>query len=199
MKAIWRESRAGRWRVALAAVGVLSAALVFAPGAMALKLGSLAPRGTSSGETCDSCHGFQANTAAGSPSYAVPAGRWKITSWRSRNTTGSQVVARLQVFRPTPTEDRYKLVAQSRKTHIPAHSAPSQAVQISVRPGDLIGLATFSDMVFSYESPPLADRTSSPSCTPAVNQAVGAGTTCPIFGEGLSRVNVSVHIQARRH
>jgi len=188
-----------RRRLVCAAIGIGSAVLVLAPGATALTLGSLAPASTPVGDTCTGCQGFQPATAPHSPSYAVPAGRWRITSWRSRNTTGSPVRARLWVFRRTPTGGRYKFLAQSRKVHIPGHSAPRFATNITVKGGDLLGLQTYDTMVFSYVTPAPGDVSSSPECRPLLGQAVGTGTSCPLFTEGTSRVNVSVQAQRRRH
>jgi hypothetical protein len=189
-----------RRRLVCVAVGICSAALVLTPGAMARTLGSLAPANTPDGETCTGCQGFESATAADSPSYAVPAGRWLITSWRSRNTTDAPVRARLWVFRPTSTSDRYKLLAQSRKVHIPANSAPKFTTNIAVRHGDILGLLTYDSMVFSYPSPALGDVSSSPDCRPVpLGQAVGTGTSCPLFSGGHGRVNVSVQAHRRRH
>ena len=188
-----------RWRLLFVALGAWGTALVLAPGATALTLGSLAPANAPAGETCTGCHGFQTETAASSPSYAVPAGKWKIVSWRSRNTTGSKVRARLWVFRPTSTADRYKLVAKSHKKPIPAHSAPRFATHIRVKSGDLLGVDTFGDMVFAYETAASRDVTSAPECNPALGQAVGTGTPCSLFSEGHGRVNVSVVAHRRRH
>ena len=190
---------ASRLRLLFVTLGAWGVGLVLPPSATALTLGSLAPASTPAGQTCTGCHGFQTATAASSPSYAVPAGKWKIVSWRSRNTTGSKVRARLWVFRPTSTADRYRLAAKSDKKPIPAHSAPRFATHIRVKGGDLLGVDTFGDMVFAYETAASRDVTSAPECNPALGQAVGVGTSCSLFSEGNGRVNVSVAAHKRRH
>ena len=185
-------------RLLCVAFAACAATLALAPAAPAKTLGSLAPANTPAGESCTGCHGFQTRSAAGSPSYAVPAGKWRITSWRSRNTTASPVRAQLWVFRHTRTRGQYKLVARSRKEQIPAHSAPRFATDIRVKRGDLLGLATFGDMVFSYETAALKDVTSSPECSVPLGLAVGNGTSCGLFSEGNGRVNVAVVVHKRR-
>jgi hypothetical protein len=65
-------------------IAVLTAAaalgLVAAP-AQAKRIDHVAPVGTGS---CTNCWSFQVRTAPSSPSYKVPPGQWKITSWSVR-------------------------------------------------------------------------------------------------------------------
>ncbi len=185
-------------RLSWVAIGACAATLAWAPAALAMTLGSLAPANSPIGETCTGCHGFQTKTAAGSPSYAVPAGKWRITSWRSRNTTRSGVRAQLWVFRHTRTNGQYKLVARSRKERITAGSAPRFATDIPVRRGELLGLATFGEMIFSYISAPSRDVSASPECNVPLGRAVGSGTSCSLFSEGNGRVNVAAVLHKRR-
>jgi hypothetical protein len=85
---ILNDSKLNARRSAL--IGALAScaaiALVAAP-AEAKRIGHVAPVGSSS---CSGCVGFALHTAPGSPSYVVPRGRWKITSWSAG------------VARPTP-------------------------------------------------------------------------------------------------
>src|SRR5262245_48087298 len=104
----------------LVAVG----ALVWATGASARTLGSLAAPGLGG---CVSCNIFQTKTAVGEPKYRVPkgpTGLWTITAWSAQ---GGQFdgAARLRVYRPTATHGQFKLVAQSALETVPANQHPS--------------------------------------------------------------------------
>jgi hypothetical protein len=107
------------------------------------RLGHVAPLGSSS---CTSCEGFGLRTAASSPSYAVPRGRWRIISWSARGATNGDAAARLLVFRRTSTPGRYRLIAESATRQVPADDAPTFASAIRVRRGDRLGLETIGSM-----------------------------------------------------
>jgi hypothetical protein len=174
-----------------------AAALVAAPPAGAKTLGSLAPKDTPSGETCSGCHGFQETTAASSPAYSVPKGKWKITSWRTRNTTPQVVAARLWVFRPTQPGD-YKLIGRSDKETVGANEAPSHEASIKVKKGDLIGLESFGDMATFYSTGQSDDLPGAPNCRHvAGGQVVGSGTSCTLYESAGGLLNVTAKLQRR--
>jgi hypothetical protein len=196
MRCIRRQLTRQTVVVAPLALAACAAALVLAPAAGAVTLGHLAPANTPSGDQCDGCHGFQAHTAPGSPSYEVPAHKWTVTSWRTRNTTGHRVRARLWVFRPTSRTNRYKLIGRSDKEWIRAHRAPAFKTHILVKRGDLLGIDTFSDMVFVYRSAEAGDVTKAPDCNPRLGRTVG-GPTCSNFTDPMNLVNVSATAHRR--
>src|SRR6266496_965359 len=90
-----RRSLAGRsperyvWQVVVscrvAALGVCVALACAAPaGAQTITIGQIAPP-TEPGNGCFGCTSFQLDTAAASPSYLVPAGKWtRVSRWRIR-------------------------------------------------------------------------------------------------------------------
>jgi hypothetical protein len=173
-----------------------AAALAIAPGAGAKTLGRLTPKDTPSGGTCSGCHGFQKSTAPSSPSYAVPAGKWKITSWRTRNTTDHGVAARLWIFRPTGP-DVYKLIGRSEKVPVGAGKAPSHKTSIKVKKGDLIGLESFGDMITTGPSAAAEDVAAGPTCRHVANgQSVGTGTGCGNY-EANGLINVTATLKRR--
>jgi hypothetical protein len=157
------------------------AALFVAPaGATTVTIGQVAPVGTTGG--CNFCTIFQKTTASTSPSYAVPAGNWTITSWSAEaGTMDSQ--ARLRVFRPGPAGDEWTLVAESTDQTIPANTSGPFATSIPVQGGELIGIRTSNtpgDISPVYPGQP-GDNTLGVSGDPPVGAtACGAGSmfTC---------------------
>jgi hypothetical protein len=187
-----------RWpRLPSVALATCAATLLLAPAAGAVTLGHVAPASSPVGDLCGGCHGFQAHTASSSPSYKVPAGKWTISSWRTRNITASPVGARLWVFRPTSKKGQYRLVGRSDRESIPAHRAPSFTTHVRVRRGDRLGIDTFGHTIFVYDSAEAGDITKAPECNPSLGQSVGGGTSCSTFTEGMNLVNVSATAHRR--
>ncbi len=82
-------------------------------------------------------------TAAGSPSYVLPAGI--ITAWRFYGD-GTPAQARAKVFRPDGT-GKYTVAAQSPLESVGATARLySFSTHLSVRPGDLLGLTVASGL-----------------------------------------------------
>ena len=107
-------------RLFAAPLGLLLALAVATPaGAETTTIGQVAPPG-SAGQ-CQECTALQIGTAAGSPSYAVPAGNWtRLVAWRVRGGANHAQHAGLRIFRPTATPDRYRLVNQAAEQKVPA-------------------------------------------------------------------------------
>ena len=85
---------------------------------------------------------FQEATAAGSPSYRVPAGGGVITSWSTQQGVGLSAQAKLGVLHPTGTANEYttsgssgvevldSAALQTFPTRLPAHAGDTIAVLI---------------------------------------------------------------------
>ena len=136
-----------------------------APAAPAKTLGSLAPANTPAGEGCTGCHGFQTRSAADSP-FCDCAGREMQdhlleVAQHDRISGPSSALG----FPPHPDPRPVQAGRPQPQEQIPAHSAPRFATDIRVNRGDLLGLATFGDMVFAYEVAAPKDVTSSPDRT----------------------------------
>lgn len=177
-------------------VATLAAALVVVPSATALKLGQTAPANSPGGVECGACDGFQSRTAAGSPSYKVPDGKWTITKWKSRNTTDAKVRARLKVFRHVGP-GVWKVIGESSKRTIKPNSAPSWKTQVKVKKGDRLGLGSYGQMVTSIHSPNSDDVALGPTCHRGTGQTVGAGTGCELFVGKGSLLNMRVNARRR--
>jgi hypothetical protein len=182
---------------ALAACAAL--AVMVAP-AQAKRLGHVAPLDPGAG--CTNCWEFSLHTAASSPSYVIPRGHWRITSWSATGHANDDAAARLLVFRPAATKGRYRLIAMSGVRQVPAGTRPTFRSAIRVRRGDRLGLSGIGHMPITYFSPsfPLGDKTASaqPQCIfPSIGLATGTGTACPLNTGGGSRLNVAATIQRR--
>jgi hypothetical protein len=106
-------------------------------GAVTVTLGRVAPQGTTS--TTTNATVFQSASAPTSPSYAVPAGNWTVTSWSSEaGTTDS--MARLRIVRPVG--GHVTIVAESGDQSIPANTNGPFPTNLPVQAGDLIGIKT---------------------------------------------------------
>jgi len=145
---------------------------------------------------CASCTFFQQQTAATSPSYTVPPGDWTIVEWSIQGGPTTAGNARLRVFRPTTTMNRYQLVAESAEQPVPAGTLASAATSIPVQPGDLLGIRTGAvpgDIAgLDASGPPPEDVVWAVIGDPAVGQTVGG--VGGDFSAGInpsSRVNVA--------
>jgi hypothetical protein len=175
---------------------VAAAALVVAAPAAGMRLGQVAPAGADG--RCGSCEGFQAQTAPASPSYALPGGKWTIDKWRTRNTTGEAVHARLSVFRARPGGN-YKVVGASERETIPAHSAPAFKTHIHAHQGDMLGLDPRGHMVTAYSSPHTMDIEGIVFCHPQPGEVVGPGPGTACGADTDSYTGNLVNIAARAH
>ena len=177
----------------LATVG----ALVWASGASAKTLGSLAPPGPGG---CVSCDMFQTKTAVGEPKYRVPkgpTGLWTITSWSAQ---GSPVdgAARLSVYRRTATNGQFELVKQSALETVPANQHPSFTTSVDVKKGDLLGIFTSHDVSAGYNTSFTDDVNQILTCNPTgVGQLVGTGSSCPLAVSTGDLVNVDAQLSPR--
>jgi hypothetical protein len=75
-------------------LGLLLFAAAPASAAKIKHIGRVAPSGAAPGN-CGSCEAFSFSTAASSPSYVVPQGRWRIISWAAQGNTADPAHARL--------------------------------------------------------------------------------------------------------
>jgi hypothetical protein len=138
-------------RTRLVAIGLTTAAALAVPAtsASAGTIGSVSLAGTLS--ACPP-QGVQVNTSTGpgDPSYALPAGGGRITSWSTSTAPPSVpgAAVALVVLRPM-TDETFSFVAidpQSLPTPLPAGGLAtfSPKVPIIARAGDLIGLLGYS-------------------------------------------------------
>ena len=176
------------------------AALVFAAGAGARTLGSLAPPGSGG---CDSCEDFQATTGAGAPKYRVPkgpTGHWTITSWSSQGGGVEQGKARLRIYRPGPGDGQFELVRQSVLETVPADAAPVFPASLNVQKGDLLGLSVKNGVGVAYPTSLTGNLVESVHCSSSplvIGTLVGPGTACPLFGISGDLMNVSAELAPR--
>jgi hypothetical protein len=166
----------------------LASGLSLAGVADARKLGSVAPPHDGG---CTNCETFQRASAAGSPSYRVPHGKWTITSWSTQGGGSEVGSAQLLVFRPTDTPGQYKLIGESIvQKKIPANGHPNFQTDIDVRVGDLLGIRVDFGLVAGYTNPALpGDVTTNVSCHPDIGDLVGVGTSCALADLPAHRVN----------
>jgi hypothetical protein len=185
------------WRSTAIAVLTAAAALalVAAP-AQAKRIGHVAPVGTGS---CTNCWSFSLRTAASSPSYKVPGGHWKITSWRVRGDIASAAEAHLLVVRPSTTHGRFRIVEKSSYGQVSPGGVSKFASSIPVRGGDHLGLSGGGALPVSYSSPSVKDDAASalPCGMPALGVAFGAGAACPVSVIDQARVNVAATLERR--
>jgi hypothetical protein len=177
--------------LALSATAALSLA---ASSAGARGLGHVAPPGAGG---CTNCQALALHTAPSSPSYVVPHGRWKVTSWSVRGHAIDDAAARLLVYRRTSTPGAYRLLAESRKRKVAAGSAPTFSSSIRVRRGDRLGIQGIGHIPVRYDST-LQDQIGVFTCYPGPGQIVGTGTACPLdISGGGARINVAATIKRR--
>ena len=182
---------------ALAVVATAIGALVWAAGASALTLGSVAPPDLGG---CGDCDAFQATTGGGAPSYSVPKGKWTITSWSAQGGGTQAGKARLRVYRRTATPDQFELVRQSAREPVPADAAPVFPTSLNVKKGDLLGLGTKDGLVSAYRTGltgNLAEGVHCPTTPLGVGTIVGPGTACGTGDLPDSLVNVSAELTPR--
>jgi hypothetical protein len=179
----------------LAAIG----ALVWATGASAKTLGSLAPPG---GGGCNDCDVFQGTTGTGAPKYRVPngpTGLWTITAWSTQGGGVAEGKARLRVYRPVGG-GQFELVRQSSLETVPADAAPVFATSLKVQKGDRLGLGTRSGVGTAYATSltgNLVKGVHCPSTPLGVGTFVGPGTECPTNDLADRLVNVSAELSPR--
>src|SRR4051794_20484169 len=147
-------------RTVTRAIGVLAgfvlALAVLAPsaGATTQTLGQ-ATAGNQGVISCaGACMFVQKASAAGSPSYTVPAGNWIITGWKHQSTSPSGGNVRLVVFDPTANANEYIPQAISDPVNQTSNGlvGPDDGhVRIPVDAGDVIG-ADFSGNSNWYHS-----------------------------------------------
>jgi hypothetical protein len=183
--------------VALAACAALAFAVAPAEGK---RLGQVAPECDHCGfiPTGDPVRGLALHTAADSPSYVVPRGRWRITSWRLRDDTSLPDQVRLLVFRRTSTPGRFRLIAKSGPRLAPPDGAiSSYASSIRVRRGDRLGLETQGAIPPAYRTAPLQDKVAGFQCSTELGRAIGAGTACPMTPSSVYgfRLNLATTIK----
>lgn len=139
--------------VALISVGVLLMGLLPAAAASA-KLGQAATDGLKCGGSGE-FSGVQETTSGSVPSYKVPSGVTKITSWSTEAGTDGGSMA-LEIWRPTSTARVYKLVGIS-PTEVLTPSKLNTfrlASPIAVKKGDLLGFdVTTADCSVTVSGP----------------------------------------------
>ena len=146
---------------------------------------------------CSDCAQFQLKTGAGSPSYRVPKGRWALKAWSAQGGGSADGDARLLVFRRTQTPGQFKLIGLSDPETVPADDSPFFPAQIEVRRGDLLGIATVSNLSTGVASSNAGDVMKSLQCgVPGVGEKVGAGTSCPLSSLP-STANVEAKLRPR--
>jgi hypothetical protein len=178
----------------LAAIG----ALVFATGASARTLGSLAPPDNGG---CSNCELFQSKTGVGAPKYRVPkgpTGLWTITAWSTQGGGSFDGMARLRVYRPTATNGQFELAKQSAVETVPADGHPSFATSLDVEKGDRLGIRTVSGVSAAYSAGGLTGNIAAiVPCGPSLGQLVGAGTSCPLTSFPNELANVTAKLTPR--
>jgi hypothetical protein len=167
-------------RLRAPALGWLIALAVAAPAAAeTTTIGQVAPAGGSGGTRCFACTDFQLGTATGSPTYAVPAGNWRrLVFWQIRGGAKNKGHAALRTFRPTATQDRYRLVGQSAEGTVPVERVSRFRANVPVQRGDLLGLRTGEfpgDIRPSYESNSSDDVVAQVLGDPVIGDTVGPG------------------------
>jgi hypothetical protein len=192
-------SKTGRRAVIGGLAAFAALALAVAP-AEAKRIGHVAPLDPGLG--CTACWEFSLHTAASSPSYAIPRGHWKLTSWRVTGHAADDAAARLLVFRPSSTAGRYRMIAMSAIRQVPAGATSSFPSSIRVRRGDRLGVLSVGHLPVTYFSPsfPVKDTTASaqPQCLfLSLGEATGTGTACPLDSAASRRVNVAATIKRR--
>jgi hypothetical protein len=112
------------------------------------------------------CMFVQKSSAAGSPSYTVPAGNWVITGWKHSSGASSGGNVRLVVFDPTATANEYipQVISDPVSQGSGLVGPDDGGVRIPVDAGDVIG-ADFGGASNWYHS------------------ATGAGNTVARFGD----------------
>jgi hypothetical protein len=163
-------------------------------GATTTVIGHIAPAGSSS-NLCFECSLFQYSSAATSPSYVVPAGEWQPTSWRIRGGVTNTGHDRLQIYRPTATPDRFRLVAQTRERAVPPNRVSTFGTSVAVKAGDVLGLRTGAvpgDVPSEYDSTDNEDALGAVQGDPKAGDTVGPGGDHGYSIFPSSRLDVSV-------
>jgi hypothetical protein len=179
---------------------MIAAGLLFAAPASAhkLTLGKAAPFGAFPGD-CGNCEAFETDTAASSPSYAVPKGKWKIVSWKATGSTTKNADAKLRVYRPTDVKGQYELIAESDQEAIAKNTRPSHDTRIRVKHGDLLGIRTSGFLPIVYQTDKVGDEITAPfGCTPVVGDLVGTGAGCATSSTAGRRANIAAKL-VKRH
>jgi hypothetical protein len=188
-----------RFAAGLGLIGLI-AALGVAPAASAdtATIGAAAPDSALFGSGCTQlCAYSQWTSDPASPSYAVPAvsaggAPWSVTSWSALGGPSASS-ASVEIWRPTGTENEFRLVAIGPEQAFPAQVVTSHPVSIPVLPGDHLGvLAGFdTDFIPVYGAQPIGDSWMSPHENPDVGQTMGtsSGDFNPVSSSADARVN----------
>jgi hypothetical protein len=149
---------------------------------------------------CSSCDVFQLarDKAAGSPSYRVPKGKWRIIKWSAQGGGTAAGSARLRVYRETDVDGQYKLVKESDEETIPADGHPRRETSLRVRHGDMLGLTTDGGAPAGFNSTADGDIDGLVGCDPTgPGFLVGMGTACAVFESPSERANVWAKLEKR--
>jgi len=186
-----------RFAIVISAV-VLGVLVGSAPaGAAKFKtIGKAAPVGGSPG-SCGGCEAFSLDTAAASPSYVVPKGRWTIVSWKAAGDETDNGQARLRIYRPLAVAGRFELVRETAFKDFPGGVKTSHKTHIRVRRGDVIGIETGASMPIVYDTTRAADEIATLTCQPQIGDDVGPGTSCDTNTMSSRRVNVAAKLKRR--
>jgi hypothetical protein len=154
---------------------VVGAAALPASASAAVTLGAT---GGSGGLDCPPDFTWAQNsTAAGSPSYVVPAGGGVITSWsHDRGPALATAQLRLKVFRRTAAPGVYLTVGESGFEPLAAAGVNTFATRIPVQGGDLVG--------FRIATAPVSCRRTGSTGDAAV--ASGPGQPDPAIGSSVT-------------
>ena len=159
------------------ALALMAAALSLPAPAAAATIGSIAPPGLTGG--CGNCDGIQAATAPfpSSPSYAVPTGRWTITSWRAMGDDTVSGQLQLRIYRPTGVVDQWTLVAQTGLETFAPNVPTAHPASLSVKAGDVLGLTTGPNVIdgtpYFYGGVAGDEMKGLPGITPAIGGVYG--------------------------
>jgi hypothetical protein len=184
----------------ITALAAAAAIALFAAPAEAKQLGHVAKPDPGGG--CTNCWDFSLADAPRGPSYAIPQGRWKITSWSVTGNTNNDAAARLLVVRAGSTPGTYQVAAMSRVRQVREDKTPTFRSSIRVRGGDRLGLTSIGNLGVSYLVHSLKYQlgTTQPGCLfPAlsIGEPFGAGTACPLNTGNGHRINIAATIKRR--
>jgi hypothetical protein len=172
--------------------GLFALALADTAPAATTQLGRVAPAGATGGG-CGACSYVQVATAAGSPSWVVPAGGGVITQWSVRG--GRAIVdgdrVQLRVFRPGAPSGGYLVAADSPGAKPRALDAGWFPARIPVSGGEVLGLrlSTAGDTA-AFSGGAAEDVVGDVLGDPGPGADSGA-----VIQSGARRVNVAVRLE----
>jgi hypothetical protein len=137
--------------------------------------------------------------AAGSPSYRVPKGKWRIIKWSAQGGGTADGSARLRVYRKTGVDGQYKLVKESDQETIAADGHPRRETSLRVRHGDMLGITTNGGAPARFGAPAAdGDIEGIVNCDPTgPGFLVGTGTACAVSESPFGRANVWAKLEKR--